>query len=412
MNFKNVYLISLVLAVPVAILASQQRGKFGGTHSRQLPKKFLRVGPEQLRQHKQEAWEIIVARKAQKGAQAVKATRFAVMTCSQSLPAADLPTIYECQAIHSPHHRLGNIRFPAVMTAMGFIVLLMASPALAAVEVKPGPRGVCTSWRDWDNALTDQRSRAPIVDECVKLQDFIIQYKPKFDEERALAKQYESICPTDYPAYPSVKCPDMQAFVHDVLDKGCAIRNECNCCNPQSLPGKFKEVEVIADTLIAFINRINKKSEEFHACLASHEKAETERRIATIEGQNAEIMRQNAEIMRQNAELAKQYAEIIRMKTEEQNKEAIRHALALIKTVNIYMDEHMIGRRYQFNPRYQQAFDFFSKNPEHCVSDPDEECKRELSIINDIEVLSQSVSDEELIRELTSTALKEQATGL
>ena len=108
----------------------------------------------------------------------------------------------------------------------------------------------------------------------------------------------------------------------------------------------------------------------------------------------------------------RQKAEIIRMKAEEQNKGAILQALAIIKEVNKYMDEHMSGRSYQLSPRYQEAFDFFSKHPERCISAPDEECKRELATIHNIEVISQTASDEEFIKELTGSDLKEQTTGL
>ena len=289
----------------------------------------------------------------------VQATHTAAKALPQSLPVVDLPFMHERQDTYAHQLRLGGTRLPAVMTAMGFILLFMAAPALAADEVKPAfPRGQdIKAWcffmqggysGDYGRCIGGNGD-TPIIGECRKLENFIIQNAPEMKKEIELAKQYPNApCPKDFPAFPSVTCPPAD-FVK--MAPG----------NAWSNVNREWEAERITDTLIAFINGFNKKSEDSRACITTFleakqrsEKAETERRIAAIERRFAE---QNAEIIRQNAE-------IIHMKTEEQ----ISHALAVIKSVNEYMNEHREGRIHGLNPRYQEAFDFFLKNPKRCIS--------------------------------------------
>lgn len=431
MSFNKVFLLCCIVA-PLATLASQPRGKFGGTHARQQTKKDLRVGPECSQQHKQGVWEILQAKKMQKAfVQERTETALVQKQSFAKVFAPELPTMRERQ------HDASSFRpcsaYP-VTTAILFTLLFVACPARAAVNVKPGPRGLfhngMQAWeisQKWDQLFVfggDGRINphpvgAYIIDECIKYQNFNAENKPQMSKELELAKQYaDAKCPTDFPAFPMVECDTVQHF-YDVIYGH--IHG-----NLRAIPSEVIKAEHVADTLIDFINRFNRKSEDFHACLTQYlererqrEKVETERRIAQTELQNAELARQNTEIIRQNAELAKQYAEImhqnaeiIRIKTEEQNRDAIRRALAVIKEINEYMNEHMRGINYQFNPRYQEAFDFFLKNPEHCISNPDEECKRELASIHNIEVIRHSATDEEFIRELTGIDLKEQSTCL
>ena len=372
------------------------------------------VGPERHQQREQAAWEIMQAKKIQK-AQVHQSDETAM---AQKQPFAtvstmNLPTTSERQ--HGASCFRGSA-FP-MKTAILFTLLLMASPACAAVEVKPGPRGKCitiyTNNCNCMDVLNQDWSSAPIVDECVNNEKFILEYKPVMVKEVAMPEQYpEAHCPNNFPTFPTVKCPNSQAFAKDFV-------YAASYGDIWSLPARVRQVEGITDTLIAFINKFNKASEAFHACLTPYlekkqqeEKAETERRLAATERQNAELLRQNEELAKQYAEIMRQNAEIILMKTEEQNKGAVRQALVVIKEITEYLNEHMKGKNYQLNPRYKQAFDFFLKNPVQCISDPDEECKRELATINNIEVISQAASDEEFIRELTDIDLREQTTGL
>ena len=114
MNFNKVFLLCCIVAMPLATLASQPRGKFGGMHARQLTKKDLRIGPDRAQQRKQGVWEMLQAKKAQQEAQVVQATHTAAKALPQSLPVVDLPFMHERQDTYAHQSRLGGTRLPAV----------------------------------------------------------------------------------------------------------------------------------------------------------------------------------------------------------------------------------------------------------------------------------------------------------